>query len=579
MALSLGLEKDMTGYNGSAGDLRPGGYRPYTGSLLLSTLAINILSLALPVMTLQVYDRILPNPGTGTLPILIAGVCLAIILEAVLRLCRAYVIGRSGAAYEHGMACLTLGKILNADLARMGSYGIGEHLHRMTSIGKIKDFYNGYSLTVYCEMAFVPLFLGLIIYCGGILAFVPAGILAIFAALSLVRGHALRRAMHAREKADDKRFNFLIESLEGVHTIKAQALEKFFERRYETLEEQSTHENYKVTQSTAETFNIGAIFSHLMVAGVISAGAWFVLNGQLTTGGLIATLLLSGRMMQPVQKALALWTRYQDYVLARRILVDLLETPQKTVQERDNERVAVPGGRLQIKNAVFSYQGSEQPLLQDVTLDIKRGESVLISGAHGCGKTTLLDMIAGIYTPTSGCVRIDGHDINSYESEDLVRHVGYIRSEAAVFRGTIRDNITCFGQADEAGARQVASLLHVDSDVAKLPAGFDTFLSGTSVDTIPPGLKQRIAMVRVLATKPKLILFDNADRTLDKEGYVTVYSLLAGLKGKASMIFVSDDHNIRDLADRHYVLANGVLTKENDMNGQTNIHPYRELVL
>lgn len=557
--------------------LKPDGFRSSTSSLLLGTLAISVLSLSFPVMTLQVYDRILPNPGTGTLPVLITGVCLAVVLEACLRLCRAYMIGRAGAAYEHRMACEAVRKILNADLTQIGPHGIGEHLHRMGAIGKLKDFYNGYALSVVAELVFVPLYLGLIIYIGRFLAVVPATVLVLFIMVSLWRGYCLRRALLAREQADDRRFNFLIEALEGVHTLKAFALEKFFERRYEALEEDSTFGNYNVTQETSATFNAGAVFSHLMVASVISAGAWLVLNGMLTTGGLIATLLLSGRMMQPIQKALALWARYQDYALARRNVETLFATPQKKTVVRAEEYCLVPDGRLSLRGVSFRYHAEDELVLDGIDLQLKRGDVVLISGAHGAGKTTLLNLIAGIYAPAGGSIEIDGADIATFKAGELVHHVGYVRSRPPMFRGTIRDNITCFGQTDLAQAREVAALLGVDKDVAKLPGGFDTFLHGNNTDSIPPGLKQRIAIVRVLATKPRLILFDNADHALDKEGYAKIYSLLARLKGKASMILVSDDRNIRALADRHYELTDGVLVPAIDPASRGNVRPYREL--
>ena len=577
--LQNGFEGVLPLYSKNNDVLRPKGFNQGISSLLVCTLAINILSLALPIMTLQVYDRILPNPGTGTLSVLIAGVCLAIVLEAILRLSRAYVVSRAGVAYEHRMACNAMRKVLGSDLSKMDDYGVGEHLHRMSAVGKLKDFYNGYTLTVLAELMFVPVFLVLIIYIANWLALVPATILCVFITVCLWKGRRLRAALKDREKADDSRFNFLIESLEGVHTLKAFALEKFFERRYEALEEKSTRKNYDVTQETAKTFNIAAIFSHLMVASVISVGALFVLKGALTTGGLIATLLLSGRMMQPIQKALALWTRYQDYALAREHLEDLFSTPQRRLMGKENEFDTPPDGRLGIYDLSFKHKTEDVPLLQNVNLKMQRGDIVLISGAHGSGKTTLLNLIAGIYPTSFGEIHIDGENINSYAPEELVQHVGYIRTRAMIFRGSIRDNITCFGQTNEKQAKEVAALMNVDKDVAKLPGGFDTFLSGNNTDSIPPGLKQRIAIVRVLATKPRLILFDNADRTLDKEGYAMIYSVLARLKGKASMVLVSEDRNIRGLAQRHYVLKDGEFLESDEIYNQGNIRPYQELRL
>jgi len=397
--------------------------------------------------------------------------------------------------------------------------------------------------------------------------------------ISLWKGYRLRDVLKAREDADNKRFDFLIEALEGVHTIKSFALEKFFERRYEALEEQSTRKNYDVTEETASIFNIGSIFSHIMVAAVISIGALFVLQGQLTTGALIATLLLSGRMMQPIQRTLALWARYQDYRLARKTVEELLATPQRQEAQRNHERRVRPSGDLDLRDVGFSYAAGDAPLLEGISLSLRRGETILISGAHGAGKTTLLKLMAGIYPATMGKIMIDGEDIQSFAPEELVRHVGFIRATPMIFRGTIRNNITSFGQVGEAQAREVAALLQVDKDVARLAGGFDTLLSGNDTDDIAAGIKQRIAMVAALATKPRLILFDNADRACDREGYMMIYSLLARLQGKASMVLVSDDLNICSLADRHFVLQNGRLIEAEPITGKNNIKPYKELRL
>lgn len=558
--------------------LIPDGFRQSTASLLLSTLAINLLSLALPVMTLQVYDRILPNQGSGTLPVLIAGVCVAIALETLLRLSRAYVIGRAGVAYEHRMACRVMDRVLHADLLQMQHYGVGGYLHRMAAIGKLKDFYDGYALTTLAELCFVPLFLALILYIAGPLVLVPALVLGAFILVSLWSVTRLRRALKRREEADDARFNFLIESLEGVHTLKAFALERFFERRYETLEERSTRANYEVTQETAATFNGGSVFSHVMVAGVISVGAWCVLEGMLTAGALIATLLLSGRIMQPVQKALALWARYQDYVLARRHVEELMAMPQVSAASHGMVQGTAPEGRLSLRHVGFGF-GQGGRLLEDVNLELERGTTMLLSGAHGSGKTTLLSLIAGIYPLQEGELIVDGMPIAHYQPEELARHVGYIRARSLMFRGTIRDNITCFGQTDEAQAREVAAMLGIDKEIARLPGGFDTFLSGHEGDSITPGLKQRISMTRVLAAKPHIILFDSADRALDREGYTMIYSLLARLKNKVAMVIVSDDRNLRGLADIHYELHEGRLHEAGMDFSTGNVRPFREVRL
>ncbi len=558
--------------------LYPQGYRINTADLLLSTLAINILSLALPTMTLQVYDRILPNPGSGTLPVLIAGVCVAVVLETIMRLGRAYGMGWSGAAYEHRLSCEAMNHMLKSDLAAPTAYGIGEYMNRLAAIGHLKDFYNGYSLVTIFELMFVPLFLALTVYISGPLAIVPVVVLMAFTAVSYHQGKNLRRELETRDITDDQRYNFLIESLEGIHSLKSFGLENIFSRRYEALEEKSTVANFRVTESSARAFDTSAVFSHLMVAGVIGAGAVFVLEGMISTGALIATILLSGRMMQPVQRALALWAKYQDYTLSRSKAESIFEVPLHPFVSAEGVSPAREG-TLALNNVSFRRADNEPWLLKDIKLTLNAGECIPLSSDNSPSLVAFLDLIAGVYATKTGEIRIDGQNVLQYASKDLINHVGYVQSEGMIFRGTIRDNLTCFGQIAEDKVQEMAALFQVDRDIASLPSGFDTFLNGNSTDTIPPGLKQRISMVRVLAPKPRLILFDNADRSLDRDGYNLVYNLLARLKGKATIIISSDDHNLTAQASRFYSLTDGRLVENSPhSHSKKNVY-YRELKL
>lgn len=557
--------------------LKPKGFRINAPSLLLSTLAINLLSLALPVMTLQIYDRILPNPGLGTVNILIGGICVAVVLEIILRLCRSYMLGWSAASYEHRLSCEAINHVVNADLARKATYGTGEFLHRIGAIGKLKDFYNGNSFITLAELAFLPFFLALIIYIAGPVAIVPATILMLFTLTSLRQGQKLRSALKRRDETDDHRYDFLIESLEGIHTVKALALENVFSRRYEKLEEESTLSNYAVTQATSNTFDVSAIFSNIMVAAVICVGAYFAVHGQLTTGALIATILLSGRMMQPVNRALGLWVRYQDYALSRDKVEEIFATPQTISPAQDAAFKPSKEGRLDIRDISFRRAETDPWLIHNMTLALDFGHCLLLDSDAPAENQALFDMIGGLYTPNNGEIFLDGHNIMTYPPDVLVNHVGVIHSQGTIFRGTIRDNMTCFGQIPEKKAQEIAALLKVDHDVGRLPSGFDTHLNGNSSDTISPGLKQRISMVRVLAQKPRVILFDNADRALDREGYNLVHGLIAQLKGKATLVIVSDDYNIRSLADAHYSLKGGKLTELPTPQAMRKFQNYREL--
>jgi ATP-binding cassette subfamily C protein LapB len=237
-------------------------------------------------------------------------------------------------------------------------------------------------------------------------------------------------------------------------------------------------------------------------------------------------------------------------------------------------------GRLAIKNMSFSY-GGDALLFNNISLDLRRGECVSISGDHSCGKTTLLKLISGLYKPTKGDVLVNDAAATLYPARELVQHVGYLAMEGTIFKGTIQQNLTAFGEIPLSKVKEIMKLLDIEKDIAKLPAGFDTKLEGGTADPIPPGLKQRITIARVLASKPRILLFDNADRALDQHGYHHVYRLLARLKGKATIIIVSDDRNILRLAQKEYVLEGGHLI-EREFSDRSKMHdvlPYQELRL
>lgn len=527
-------------------------------NIVMATLTISVLSLALPVMTLQIYDRVLPNPGTGTLPALIVGVCVAIILEAMLRVERSYIVGWNAANFEHRLSCRAMDHMLSSDYSYLRPYGVGDYLHRMSAIAKIKEFHDGYALMVFVEMATLPLFLGLIFYIGGIqMALVPVLVLCLFAVVQLHIGEGYKKALDQRDTADDKRFNFLIEGLEGIHALKAMAIEDKMQRRYEDLLRESVESTYNVTQMASRTFNLSAVFYNILVALIIVAGALFVLGGSMTTGALIATILLAGRMMQPVQRALGLWARYQDYQLAKQKVEEIFKTPAAANQGQAVEDMSgvMKEGRLELHDVSFSYGHDDHDLIENLSLHLEPGEALLIKGGHGSGKTALMELMAGICPPRKGEIIIDGHPLNAYERTALYRHVGYIPTVPVMFNGTIRDNLTCFGQIDHAKVLEIARLMDVDVDVMALPAGYDTRVGTHDVDPLSLSLKQRIAIVRALAFKPRLVLLDGADRVLDKQGYDKFYKLLAQLKGRATLVMICEDQNIMALADHVFDMA------------------------
>lgn len=234
-----------------------------------------------------------------------------------------------------------------------------------------------------------------------------------------------------------------------------------------------------------------------------------------------------------------------------------------------------------MRDVAFSYGETLEPVLRDVSLQLRRGECVAITGASGAGKSTLMKIIAGIYRPDAGQVLINGVAAATMSSDALLRHVAYMPANGVIFHGTIAENLSRFGRVPDAQLRTMTDLLGLSRELSGLPQGYETEMDGSIGDRVPDGLRQRIALARVLALKPRLLLFDNADKGLDRESYNHVYRLMGRLKGKATMIIVSNDRNLLDLADRTYELNDGVLRKTDyaDDRQLYDAKPYQQLDL
>jgi len=546
--------------------------------LVLSSLVINLLALAMPIMMLQAYDRILPNYGLNTLALLVFGVITAVLLEMGLRIGRSYLTSWSGAVFEHKTACLALQHILQADLQKLETQGSGAYLQKLSAISRLRSFYSGQALLTIVDLPFAFLFLFLIWYIGGNLVFAPLVLFCCFGLLAWFIGINLRKKVQEQDFSGRIRYNFIIETLSGIHSLKGLGLEKFFLRRNDRLQGRISLAHYQVALTNAIAQNCGLIFSQVMTVTIVSIGALKVLSGDMGTGGLAACVLLSGRIMQPIQRALSLWARFQSFFIDRKELDAIFQLPQRQINRAEQNRQ--PEGRLVFDKVTFRYSPTAPPLLSHISLSLKPGDSIAISGASGSGKTTLLNLAIGLLEPTGGTISVDDASPHLVNPTILNTHIGYLPERGSIFYGTIRENLTFFGSINEQDAMIAANLLGIDETVALLPDGYETQLTDNVTDPIPPGLKQRIAIARVLANKPRIILFDNADRGLDKYGYNKIFSLLGRLRPRTVMVIISDDRNILRLADREFILHKGQLLETSPQDSKIfHVLPFREFRL
>ncbi|MEE8272382.1 MAG: ABC transporter transmembrane domain-containing protein [Alphaproteobacteria bacterium] len=533
--------------------------------VLTASFGINLLSLALPIVILQVYDRILPNAALDSFGIMVIGLCCVVLVEAALRVGRSYVMIWIGARFEHTAAVAAFDRILKADIGRFEREEAGTYVARLQGMDALREFYSGQAALVLVDLPFVAIYIGVIWFIAGWLVVIPVALLVCFAVLSLTIGARLRTAVKRRSQTDERRHNFIIETLSGVHTVKSMAMEPLMIRRHERLQAQSADAVYELSRLNSLSQGLGGAFSQIAMVAIVSIGSLSVIASTLTIGALAATILLTGRALQPVLRAMGLWTQFQGIRLARQRIDEIYALPlEDTTASEPNgpsgSRSPTLIGAMTLDAVSFRYRDDGPAILDNVSLVIRSGEAIGITGDNGTGKSTIVNLMSGICRPSQGRVLIDDRDMTTMDPVALRAQIGHMPQSGALFRGTLLDNLTMFREGDVVErAIDLSQALGLDEVITSMPRGLDTRLGETTVDTLPDGVKQRIIMVRALVDQPQIILFDNANAALDQQSDQRLGILLQRYRGSRTMVIASHRPSLLRMCDRCYRVIDGQL--------------------
>jgi ATP-binding cassette subfamily B protein len=535
---------------------RPGS-RDFPWMAAAST-AINLLALALPLLMLQVFDRILPHRSLDTLTLLMLGTAAAVAAEALLRLMRAYVMVWAAARFEHGAMNDAFARLLATPPEHIDS---GGYVERFKAIVGLKDHCSGQTVLQLLDLPFTLLYLGLVAVIGGWLVLVPIVGVALFAYVSWAFGAHHGSLFRDRNNADRRRGNFLVETLGGMHTVKALAMEAFMLRRYERLQETCANLTRRLASALDVASGVGGLFSPLMTVLVVAAGGWLVVRGEMSNGELAACILLVLRSLGPLQRAGALWIAHQRVDALYEEIAPLFRGAPFAAGAAPAAAPAA-AGRIELRAVSYRMPDAGANLIDEVSLAIEPGECVVIKGANGSGRSTLLRLIGGLAAPTSGAVLLDGEPMAALDSARLRAAIAFVAENVQVFQGTILENITGFDPARAARALEVARALGLDKFVSRMPRGWDSPAGQAAADTLPVGHRQRIAMVRALASGARVVLFDAANISMDGEGDAALRRYLEAEKGRTSFVMVTHRPSLERLADRVYLLEGGRLVAQ-----------------
>lgn len=526
-----------------------------TPSIVLASLISNLMATGLPIAILIIYDRVLPNASEYTLTLLTAGVLGAIAIDVLIRIARGAIIGHRAARYGHRAFLGVMEKVFAADPRSFQSESTAIHLERLGAIDAIRESRAGYLPQLLVDFPFFILFVGLVFLIGGPLGFVLLAFVAVTAVAALSSGFAVRNRMEARQANSSAQSNFLTEVLGGLATIKSYAMEPLMKRRYERVMESSATITARLVQGSITAQALTNLVTQAAQISIVAAGSLAVINGSMTIGGIAACMLLTGRALQPLNRASMLWSQYQSVRIAKQRIGELAAMP--TIASGGGITRESLHGTIEFRDVSFSYTDG-QPLFENLNLTVDAAETVLVR-AQGTwsGRSTLLALAGHILLPDRGSVLYDNIDADAFDDEWLRSRIAYLGPNPILFDGTIFDNITGFDPSPEhiETVEDIAEELGLTEAVSKLPLGFQTEVRARGSEVLPASIRQQIPIVRALARLPDIILVDECNSNLDREADDLFRSALTRRQTTTTILMVTPRPSFRALAHREIVIG------------------------
>ncbi len=524
--------------------------------VVLAASLINVFALATPLFIMTVYDRVVPNNAVETLWVLATGVIFVFCFDFILKSLRGYFIDAAGKRADVLLASRIFEQVMDMKMAaRPGSSGA--FANNLREFETLRDFFTSATLVALVDLPFVGFFILIIWAVGGDIATIHLVAVPLVLAVGLALQVPLNRIVTRHMREAEEKHGVLIESLNGLETLKALGGEGTMRRKWEDFVGLTATSSMGARVVSQGGVNFATFVSQATSVAVVIYGVFLIKDGEMTVGGLIACVMLSSRAMGPLVQVAQLLTRFHRSMSALRSLNRIMKAPvERPANAKFLHRPDLEGG-VALKDVHFAYPGQEVEALRGVSFDIKAGERVGIIGRVGSGKSTVAKLLLGLYEPTSGAVLIDGTDLRQVDPVDLRRAIGYVPQDVYLFRGSVRDNITMASpQADDVAVLRSAHLAGVHDFVSQHPSGYDLPI-GERGEGLSGGQRQAVAIARALMNDPKLIILDESTSSMDTRGEAAFKKRLEDVLEKRTLVLVTHRASMLNLVDRLIVLDHG----------------------
>jgi ATP-binding cassette, subfamily C, bacterial LapB len=530
--------------------------KPLYGRAALAATLTNLFALATSIFSMIVYDRIIPNSAIASLYALLIGVGIVFASDFVIRSLRAYFLDVAGSRADLEIADAVFDQVIDLDMrARRGPAGSLASI--LKEFETIRDFFTSATLTTLIDIPFALLFIVVLYWIGGPMAWVPVIAWPLMIGAGLLLQPTMKRQSQLSHEDSQHKQGVLVETLNGLESIKALGAGAVMRRRWQ---EAVAHQARIGLQSRLLT-TLAANWSNLVFmvsqVAVVTVGVFLAVEGKIGSGAVVAGSILCGRAIQPLAQLAQLLGRLNQSLASYDALSRIMALPRE--HPPGQERLAHDRlrGSIELRDVSFSYPGQTLPILEKVSLRIEPGERVAVIGRVGSGKTTLVKMLLGLYQPSSGAVMVGGSDVRQIDPADLRRNVGSVLQDVWLMSGTLRQNIAL--GADRPSDAQVlaaSELAGVHEFAVLHPDGYQLRL-GEGGEGLSGGQRQAVGLARALIGDPPILLFDEPTSAMDPTAErLLLQRLKPAVQGK-TLVLVTHKPSMLDLVDRVIVLERG----------------------
>ena len=480
----------------------------------VAALIVNVLALASPLFIMNVYDRVVPNGAMASLVALSIGMGIAVIFDFVIRMVRSRIIDMTGKKLDVIMASNIFEHVLSVKLAQRPA-SVGIIANQIRDFDSVREFFTSGTVVSVTDLLFAVVFIAVLYMIGGPLAFIPLFMLPAMIVIGLGLQFPLERAMRKLQAESAARHGVLVESLAGIETVRATGAEARMQNAWERSVAATARSGEEVHHWSSLALTSASTAQQLNYLLMVIAGVFLILDGKITVGVLVASTMLSGRVLAPIAGIATVITRAAQTFITLKAINRIMQLESERPPERMYVARRIEKGSIAFENVSFKYPGSNDAALEKVSFKIAGGERVGIIGRVGSGKTTVGRLVAGFYEPTDGKVIIDDVDARQYDPADLRTGVGFVLQDTDLFFGKIRDNIA-LGKPNATDEEIIAAarLAGVETFIAGHPLGYDMPIAEGG-RSLSGGQKQAIGLARSLIRQPKALFLDEPTAHFD----------------------------------------------------------------